>query len=122
MAEEKVLRWMVAVCLFPTAWGCIIGPGNILRSELSPAERAVEVYYLGQRPACAYDQLGKIEAISGTAFEVGTFESSVAKLQQASAERKASGVILLDHRNYQKADRATGMAIRCRPTVSEAEL
>ena len=92
------------------------GPGNIEAKDLNHAERAVRVYHQGQRPECQYDELGTVEATSGTAFTMGTYESSVAKMQRAAAAKGATGVLVLDHAKNQMADQTTGMAIRCRAT------
>jgi hypothetical protein len=91
--------------------GC--GPGNLDAQELSHAERAVRVYHQGQRPECKYSELGTVEATSGTAFTMGTYESSVAKMQRAAAAKGATAVLVLDHSKNQMADQTTGMAIRC---------
>lgn len=93
--------------------GCI-GPGNIRSSDLSAKERAVRVYPQGQKPNCSYDELGIVEATSGSSFAMGTFESTVARLQQQAAERGATGLIILDHSKNHAADQGTGMAIRCK--------
>jgi uncharacterized protein YbjQ (UPF0145 family) len=45
---------------------------------------------------------------------MGTYESSMAKLQQAAAAKGATAVIVLDHSKNQMADQATGMAVRCK--------
>jgi hypothetical protein len=96
------------------ALGGCFGPGNIKSSELKPAESAIRVFYQGQKPDCAYDQLGTVEATSGSAFAMGTFESSVAKLQKAAAKKGANALLILDHSKNQMADQATGMALRCK--------
>ncbi len=99
------------VALLMSATAC--GPGNIRANDLSDTERSVEVYHQGTKPSCQYQELGIVEATSGTAFEMGTYESSVAKMQQQAAERGATGVIVLDHSKNRMADQTTGMAIRC---------
>jgi hypothetical protein len=94
--------------------GVACGPGNLRPNDLTPRERAVVVYHKGQTPECQYDELGIVEATSGTAFAMGTYESSVAKMQQSAAARGATGVIVLDHSKNQMADQTTGMAVRCK--------
>jgi uncharacterized protein YbjQ (UPF0145 family) len=44
---------------------------------------------------------------------MGTYESSVAKMQRAAAAKGATAVLVLDHSKNQMADQTTGMAIRC---------
>jgi hypothetical protein len=90
------------------------GPGNITAADLTTKERAVKVYQPGSKPECPYDELGTVEATSGTAMSMGTYESSMAKLQQAAAAKGATAVIVLDHSKNQMADQATGMAVRCK--------
>jgi hypothetical protein len=92
--------------------GCF-GPGNMTPSDLTARERAVRVYQGGQQPDCKYTQLGTVEATSGTALEMGTYASSIAKMQRQAAEMGGTGVIVLDHSKNQMADQTTGMAIRC---------
>ncbi len=46
--------------------------------------------------------------------ELGTFESSVAKLQRSAAQKGATAVLILDHGKYRLSDYATGMAIACK--------
>lgn len=96
-----------------------MGPGNLSAADLTARERAVRVYQQGEKPECKYDQLGTVEATSGTAFEMGTYASSVAKMQRDAAALGASGVVVLDHSKNQMADQTTGMAIRCREPGSK---
>ena len=91
-----------------------MGPGNLDPKSLTDRERAVRVYQQGEKPDCQYDQLGTVEATSGEAFEMGTYASSMARLQRDAAAMGASGVIVLDHSKNGVADQATGMAIRCK--------
>jgi hypothetical protein len=93
--------------------GCF-GPGNLDPADLSEAERAVRVYYQGQQPPCPYDQLGIVEGESGTSVSMGTFQSTLAKMQRETARRGGNGVIVMDHTKNGVLDQATGMAIRCR--------
>jgi hypothetical protein len=90
------------------------GPGNITPKNLTDRERAVKVHHQGTKPNCDYDELGTVEAVSGTSTEMGTYESSVAKLQRAAAAKGATAVIVLDHGKTGVADSATGMATRCK--------
>ena len=92
--------------------GCM-GPGNADPKDLTDAERAVRVYQQGQKPDCPYTELGTVEATSGSAFSMGTYQSTMARLQQEAAALGATGVIVLDHSKNQMADQATGMAVRC---------
>ena len=94
--------------------GCATGPGNVDPKDLTASERAVRVYLVGEKPDCQHDQLGTVEATSGTAFELGSYASSIAKMQRQAAAMGASGVVVLDHHKNQMADQTTGMAIRCR--------
>ena len=106
-------RPVLALCAaLPLLQACF-GPGNLHPSELTGAERAVKVYHQGEKPPCEYDELGIVEATSGSSFEMGTYESSLARLQREAAAKDASGVIVIDHSKNQMADQATGKAIRC---------
>ncbi len=91
-----------------------MGPGNLSPRDLTSKERAVNVHHNNDKPECDYDELGMVEVTSGTATEMGTYSSSVAKLQREAAAMGASDVIVLDHSKNQMADHATGMAIRCK--------
>jgi hypothetical protein len=112
--------FLTRTCLLAASLGCSVvvascfGPGNLDPKDLTDKERSVVVYHQGQKPPCAYNELGTVEATSGTSVSMGTYESSVAKMQQQAAERGATGVIVLDHSKNQMADQTTGMAIRCR--------
>lgn len=92
--------------------GCF-GPGNMTAADLTPRERAVRVFQGTHQPDCKYTEPGAVEATSGTAVEMGTYASSIAKMQRQAAEMGATGVIVLDHSKNQMADQTTGMAIRC---------
>ncbi len=98
--------------LLPLLQACF-GPDNLRPSDLTREERAAKVYHQGEKPPCEYDELGIVEAIFGSSFEMGTYESSVARLQREAAAKGASGVIVLNHSKNQMADQATGKAIRC---------
>jgi maltoporin len=103
------------VVLITSLFACsCFGPGNVKRIDLTPNERAVKVFYQGQKPDCAYNQPGTVEATSGSAFEMGTFASNVATLQREAAKQGANAVMVIDHSKNQMADQATGMAIRCK--------
>lgn len=91
-----------------------IGPGNLDAKDLTDQERSVNVYHNNGKPDCDYDEIGTVEATSGTATEMGTYSSSVAKMQREAAALGATGVIVIDHSKNQMADQTTGMAIRCR--------
>jgi hypothetical protein len=93
--------------------GCF-GPGNIAPADLTARERAVRVYQPGEKPDCEYTQLGTVEATSGSSFEMGTYASSLAKMQRDTAAMGGNGVIVIDHSKNQMADQTTGMAIRCK--------
>jgi hypothetical protein len=93
--------------------GCF-GPGNVKPTDLKDNEKAVRVFYQGEKPDCTYDKLGTVEATSGSAFEMGTFESSVAGLQREAAKKGANAVLIIDHSKNQMADQATGLALRCK--------
>lgn len=112
MTFERLLLRLTAIATF--AIGCATGPGNLDPKDLTDRERGVKVYQAGEKPECQYDQLGAIEATSGTAFEMGSYASSIAKMQRQAAAMGASGVLVLDHNKNQMADHATGMAIRCK--------
>jgi hypothetical protein len=103
---------MLVVALLSTS--ACFGPGNVRASDLTERERSVRVYQVGEKPDCQYAQLGTVEATSGTAFEMGTYASSMAKMQRETAELGGNAVIVLDHSKNQMADQATGMAIRCK--------
>jgi hypothetical protein len=90
------------------------GPGNISSGDLTARERSVRVLQGGEKPDCEYTQLGTVEATSGSALEMGTYSSSVAKMQRDAAAMGGNGLIVLDHSKNQMADQTTGMAIRCR--------
>jgi hypothetical protein len=90
-----------------------IGPGNMNPADLTARERAVRVFRLGERPDCEYTELGTVEATSGTSWEMGTYESSLAKMQRDTARLGGNGVMLTDHFKNQMADRTSGTAIRC---------
>lgn len=90
------------------------GPGNITSASLTPKERAIVVIQRGEQPECKTSNLGIIEATSGSAFEMGTFESTMASLQQQAAELGADGLTILDHTKNGMADQATAQAWKCR--------
>jgi hypothetical protein len=92
--------------------GCF-GPGNIHPSELTAGERAVHVHYQGEKPDCRAEELGVVEATSGTAVEMGTFSSTVAKLQREAARLGATAIVIIDHSKNGVADHGTAKAIRC---------
>ena len=104
----------LVVCAALLGIGGCLGPGNITAADLTTQERSVKVYQPGTKPDCPYDELGTVEATSGTAMSMGTYESSMAKLQRDAAAKGATAVIVLDHSKNQMADQATGMAIRCK--------
>ncbi len=86
------------------------GPGNLKPSDLTPRELKVEIFEKGQLPSCTlYEELGVIEV------ESGNFDSSLAKLRRAAAERGATGILLLSHTTEKKIDKASGTAMRCVP-------
>jgi hypothetical protein len=94
--------------------GC--GPGNIKPSDLTPREMQVQVFEKGKLPSCTlYEELGVVEVESGSSFAPGTFESSLAKLRRAAAERGATGILMLTHTTDGKIDKASGTAMRCLP-------
>ncbi len=95
-----------------------MGPGNTNPQDLSAQEQAIKVYQGTLQPTCEYDQLGMLEATSGTAFVMGTFESTVAKLKQKAAPLGADGIIVTDHFKNQMADQATAFAIRCKAAAA----
>jgi hypothetical protein len=90
------------------------GPGNVKPGDLTDRERAVRVFQGGEKPDCEYAQLGTVEATSGSVVEMGTYASSLAKMQRETAELGGNAVIVLDHSKNQMADQTTGMAIRCK--------
>jgi hypothetical protein len=97
---------------------CLVacGPGNIKPSDLTARERQVQIFEKGQLPSCTlYEELGVIEVESGGSFTPGTFESSLAKLRRAAAERGATGILMLSHSTEPKIDKASGTAMRCLP-------
>jgi hypothetical protein len=96
------------------ALGGCLGPGNVKPTDLKANEQAVRVFYQGEKPDCSYDRLGTVEATSGSAFSMGTFESTVAKLQREAAKKGANALLVIDHSKNQMADQATGMAILCK--------
>jgi len=100
---------VLSIALLPAC-----GPGNITRADLTPKERGVVVLQRGEKPECAYSNVGVLEATSGTAFSMGTFESTTAKLQQQAAEMGADGITIIDHTKNGMADQATAQAWRCR--------
>ena len=92
------------------------GPGSIKPTDLTPRERQVQIFEKGQLPSCTlYEELGVVEVESGSSFTPGTFESSLAKLRRAAAERGATGILMLSHSIEKKLDRASGTAMRCLP-------
>ena len=110
----RTLTTMMVLSSWLLFQSACFGPGNVSPSELTARERAVKVFHQNQTPPCEYDELGTVEATSGTALEMGTYSSSVAKLQQEAAALGASAVIVIDHSKNQMADQATGLAIRCK--------
>lgn len=94
--------------------GCSAGPGNMKSSDLTDQERSVRVFQPNEKPDCEYRQLGTVEATSGTSFEMGTYASSLAKMQRETAAMGGNAVIVLDHSKNQMADQTTGMAIHCK--------
>jgi hypothetical protein len=96
---------------------CLMGPGNANPNELATNERGVRVFYPGQTPDCRFEQLQTIEATSGSAFEMGAFASTVARLQQETAALGGNAVLILDHSKNRMADQATALALRCVATV-----
>jgi hypothetical protein len=111
--EATVFSRVGIVCIMATTALPACGPGNLDPSDLTKTERAVKVYHQGQKPACEYEELGTVEATSGSATSMGTYESSIAKMQRDAARRGANGVIVIDHSKNQMADQTTGLAIRC---------
>lgn len=112
MRIPHTTKHLLLVLLAAGFLGC--GPGNLDPKDLTDAERAVKVYHDNEKPECAYDELGTIEVTSGSAAEMGTYASSVAKLQRDAAALGASAVIVTGHSKNQMAHQATGLAIRCR--------
>jgi hypothetical protein len=108
-SRHTVVGWLLLVSLS----GCF-GPGNIRTTDLTEVERGVRVYHKGKQPECPYDEIGTVEATSGSAFSMGTYESSVAKMKREAAKLGATGVIVLDHDKNGWADQTTGTAIRCK--------
>jgi hypothetical protein len=102
---------LILIPLF--ALGCM-GPGNLDAKDLTDQERDVKVYHNNSKPECDYDELGLVEATSGSVATMGTYSSSVAKMQRKAAALGATGVIVIDHSKNQMADQTTGMAIRCK--------
>lgn len=100
------------------ACGGMMGPGNTDAHSLSAQEQAIQVYQGTVQPTCAYDQLATVEATSGSAFEMGTFESTIAKLKQKAAPLGADGIIVTEHFKNQMADQATAFAIRCKTVAA----
>jgi hypothetical protein len=103
---------MVCLATVVSQAACI-GPGNMNPADLTARERAVRVFRLGERPDCEYTELGTVEATSGTSWEMGTYESSLAKMKRDTARLGGNGVMLTDHFKNQMADRTSGTAIRC---------
>jgi hypothetical protein len=106
--------WLAGLAMAASACASHLGPGNLAPDDLTAQERAVRVYQVGEKPDCEYSQLGAVEATSGTAFEMGTYASSLAKMQRKTAKLGGDGVMVLDHSKNQMADQTTGMAIRCK--------
>ncbi len=94
------------------------GPGNITRADLTPRERSIVVLQRGEKPECEYSNVGVLEATSGTAFSMGTFESTTAKLQRQAAEMGADGITIIDHTKNGMADQASAQAWRCRKSTT----
>jgi hypothetical protein len=108
MPSTSSLR-VASAALLLTACGA-----NLQQSDLNERERAITVYAVGAQPQCAYDNLGIIEAVSGGPFEAGTYESTVAMLQQEAARRGASALVIQTHIKSGKDYKGTAHAIRCR--------
>ena len=70
--------------------------------------------YDTQKPDCAYDEVGAIEATSGSVFSMGQYASTRARLQEQAADLGADGVIVTGHFKNGMADQASGVAIRCK--------
>jgi hypothetical protein len=104
---------LAVLAVLATAAGCV-GPGNLNPADLNARERAVRVYPLGKEPECPYTVLGTVEATSGTSWEMGTYASSLAKMQRDTASLGGDGVMIIDHSKNQMADQTTGTAIRCK--------
>lgn len=86
------------------------GPSNLKPTDLTPREQLVQIFDKGQLPSCTlYEELGVVEV------ESGNFDSSLAKIRRAAAERNATGIFLLTHTIDKKIDRVTGTAMRCLP-------
>ena len=101
-----------ALGLLLFASGC--GPGHVRPTELSPKERAVQIYENGASPNCTlFEDYGSITVESGSTFTPGNLESSKAKLQRAAAELGATSVKLTSQSMLGKIHRATGVAIKC---------
>jgi len=111
------LRAFVTGTMIVTSAACL-GPGNLEPTSLPPAVQAISVYQGGMQPKCAYDQLGIIEATSGSAMSMGTYESTVARLKQKAGALGADGLIVTDHFKNGMADQATAFAIRCKPDTA----
>ena len=108
----RLSRWLAPISA--VAIGCATGSGNLDPKDLTDRERTVRVYEAGERPDCRYDPLGTVEATSGDALEIGTYASSVAKLQRNAAALGATGVIVMDHSKTTMSDQVSGVAIRCK--------
>ena len=93
--------------------GCFT-QGNISGRDLTPEERGVKVYDAGHEPECAYEKVGTVQASSGTSAEVGTYGSTVAKLQREATALGGTGVIVTEHSKSGNVDQATALAIKCR--------
>ena len=109
--SRRLLGLSGGLCLCAAA----CGPGNLKPSELTPRELKVQIFEKGQLPSCTlYEELGVIEV------ESGNFESSLAKLCWAAAERGATGILMLSHTTEKKIDKASGTAMRCLPRAGDA--
>jgi hypothetical protein len=111
---NNLARGLAGVALVASAGMGCFGPGNLSAGDLTASERAIRVFQPGEKPDCEYTQLGTVEATSGTAFEMGTYASSMAKMQRDTAAMGGNAVIVIDHSKNQMADQTTGMAIRCK--------
>ena len=116
MLEGSTLQLSKAAAVLTLCIGLLAacGPGNTSRADLTPKERAIVVLQRGETPSCDHSNMGVIEATSGTALSMGTYESTTAKLQQQAAEMGADGITILDHTKNGMADQATAQAWRCR--------
>ena len=93
-----------------------MGPGHVTESDLSESERKVKAFdnFDRARASCPkLQELGIIEATSGTSFKMGSYEAGINALKQKAQKAGGDAFYVLDHGKTGMADSVTAKAIKC---------